>query len=42
MLYKTLYFNTARLMDEIKLGKLQGTYVTFLKKIQNCKNLDLI
>ena len=41
MLYKTLYFNTARLMDEIKLGKLQGTYVTFLKKIQNTQLLIL-
>ena len=41
MLYKTLYFNTARLMDEIKLGKLQGTYVSFLKKVQNTQLLIL-
>jgi len=41
MLYKTLYFNTARLMDETKLGKLQGTYVSFLKKIQNTQLLIL-
>lgn len=39
MLYKTLYFNTARLMDEIKLSKLQGNYVSFLKKIQNSQLL---
>ena len=41
MLYKTLYFNSARLMDEIKLTKLQGNYVSFLKKIQNTQLLIL-
>ncbi len=40
-LYKTLYFNTARLMDEIKLTRLQGNYVSFLKKIQNTQLLIL-
>ncbi|MDZ7739367.1 MAG: IS21-like element helper ATPase IstB [Bacteroidales bacterium] len=39
MLYKTVYFNTARLMDEIKLTRLQGNYVSFLKKIQNAQLL---
>lgn len=41
LLYKTLYFNTARLMDEIKLTRLQGNYVSFLKKIQNTQLLIL-
>lgn len=41
MLYKTLYFNTARLMDEIKLTRLQGNYVSFLKKLQNTQLLIL-
>ena len=41
MVYKTLYFNMARLMDQIKLTKLQGDYLTFLKKIQNAKLLVL-
>jgi len=39
MLNKTLYFNTARLMDEINLTKLQGNYMTFLKKVQNAQLL---
>lgn len=41
MLHKTLYFNTARLMDEIKLSKLQGNYLAFLKKLQNSELLIL-
>ncbi len=41
MIHKTLYYNTARLMDEVKLTKLQGNYLTFLKKIQNCELLIL-
>lgn len=41
MLYKTLYFNTARLMDEVKLTKLQGNYLTLLKKLQNAQLLIL-
>lgn len=41
MTYKTLYFNTARLMDQVKLSKLQGDYLTFLKKIQNSQLLIL-
>ena len=39
MLYKTFYFNMARLMDEISLAKLQGTYLAFLKKLQNAQLL---
>lgn len=39
MIFKTLYFNTARLMDQIKLAKLKGDYLSFLKKIQN---IDLL
>ena len=41
MLHKTAYFNTARLMDEISLAKLQGNYLDFLKKIQNIQLLIL-
>jgi DNA replication protein DnaC len=41
MLFKTLYFNTARLMDEIKLSKLQGNYLSLLKKLQNVQLLIL-
>ncbi|MCG8701629.1 MAG: IS21-like element helper ATPase IstB [Bacteroidales bacterium] len=41
MLYKTLYFNTSRLMDEVKLTKLQGNYLTFLKRIQSSDLLVL-
>lgn len=41
MLFKTLYFNTARLMDEIKLSKLQGNYLSLLKKLQNAQLLIL-
>lgn len=41
MAHKTLYFNTARLMDQVKLSKLQGDYLTFLKKIQGVELLIL-
>jgi DNA replication protein DnaC len=41
MLHKTFYFNTARFMDEINLSKLQGNYLTFLKKVQNSQVLIL-
>ncbi|MDB4286306.1 IS21-like element helper ATPase IstB [bacterium] len=33
-LHKTKYFTTTRLMDEINLAKLQGTYPKFIKGIQ--------
>ena len=39
MMYKTFYFNMARLMDEISLAKLQGTYLALLKKLQNAQLL---
>jgi len=39
MIFKTAYYNTARLMDEIKLSKLQGDYLKLLKRIQN---IDLL
>ena len=41
MLYKTLYFNMTRLIDEISLAKLQGNYLAFLKKLQNAQLLIL-
>ena len=41
MLHKTLYFNTARLMDQVKLAKLQGDYLAFLKKVQTTSLLIL-
>ena len=41
MTNKTLYFNTARLMDEIKLTKLQGNYLSFIKNLQNASLLIL-
>lgn len=34
MLHKTLYFNMARLLDQIKLAKVQGDYLKLLTKIQ--------
>ena len=34
--YKTSYFNTGKLNEEIKLSKIQGHYIKFLKKIQHC------
>ena len=36
---KTKYFTTTKLMDEISLAKLQGTYHQFIKNIQNTKLL---
>ena len=35
-LFKTSYFNTGKLNEEIKLSKIQGHYIKFLKKIQQC------
>ena len=35
-LFKTSYFNTGKLNEEIKLSKIQGHYIKFLKKIQHC------
>ena len=39
MTKKVLYFNTTRLMDQLKLDKIQGKYLQSMKKIQNA---DLI
>lgn len=39
MLYKVQYYNTARLMEEVKIAKLDGTYVKLLKRIQK---MDLL
>ncbi len=41
MTYRVMYFNTARLMNEINMAKLQGNYLTLLKKIQNSQLLIL-
>jgi DNA replication protein DnaC len=41
MLNKTMYFVTSRLMDEINIAKLQGTYLDFLKKVQKANLLIL-
>lgn len=41
MLYKTLYYNTARLMELLKLAKLDGTYIKILKTIQRASLLIL-
>ena len=35
-LFKNSYFNTGKLNEEIKLSKIQGHYIKFLKKIQHC------
>jgi DNA replication protein DnaC len=39
--YKTMYYNFARLMDQIKLAKLEGTYIKLLNKIEKCDLLIL-
>lgn len=39
MTKKVLYFNTTRLMDQLKLDKIQGKYLQSMRKI---KNADLI
>lgn len=39
MLYKVRYYNTARLMEEVKIAKLDGTYVKLLKRTQK---MDLL
>ncbi len=40
-LFKTLYYNTARLMEQLKLAKLDGTYIKILKTIQRASLLVL-
>lgn len=39
--FKTLYFNTARLFNQLKLNKLDGTYLKELKKLENTSLLIL-
>jgi DNA replication protein DnaC len=41
MQHKTLYFNFARLTDQVKLSKLGGTYMKLLKKIEKTDLLML-
>lgn len=38
---KTMYYNFARLMDQIKLSKLEGTYIKLLNKIEKTDLLIL-
>ncbi len=39
MLFKTLYFNTAKLLERFKSSRLEGTYLKFLKYV---KKFDLL
>lgn len=39
--YKTMYYNFARLIDKIKLSKLEGTYLKLLNKIEKSDLLIL-
>lgn len=41
MQHKTMYCNFARLIDRIKLSKLEGTYIKFLNKIEKTDLLIL-
>lgn len=41
MLCKTLYFNTARLMESLKVGKIDGSYIKILKAMQRASLLIL-
>ena len=41
MQYKTLYYNFARLIDQVKLSKLEGTYIKLLNKIEKTDLLIL-
>jgi len=41
MLFKTLYYNTARLMDHLKLARLEGSYTRQLMKIEKTDLLIL-
>lgn len=38
---KTMYYNFARLIDQIKLSKLEGTYMKLLNKLEKCDLLIL-
>lgn len=39
--HKTMYYNFARLIDQVKLSKLEGTYMKLLKKIEKTDLLIL-
>jgi DNA replication protein DnaC len=41
MLFKTLYYNTSRLMDHLKLARLEGSYTKHLMKIEKTELLIL-
>ena len=41
MQYKTMYYNFARLIDHVKLSKLEGTYIKLLNKIEKTDLLIL-
>jgi len=41
MLFKTLFYNTARLMDHLKLARLEGSYTKHLMKIEKTDLLIL-
>ena len=41
MLYKTLYFNTTRLMESVKLAKMEGSYIKLLNRIKKVPLLIL-
>jgi DNA replication protein DnaC len=41
MQYKTMYYNFARLMDQVKLSKIEGTYLKLLGKIERTDLLIL-
>jgi DNA replication protein DnaC len=41
MQHKTMYYNFARLIDQIKLSKLEGTYIKLLNKIEKTDLLIL-
>lgn len=41
MLYRVQYYNTARLMEHVKITKLDGTYIKLLKRLQKVPLLIL-
>ena len=40
-MHKTMYFNISKLMEQIKINKLEGSYTKFLNKIENTQLLIL-
>jgi len=40
-LHKTLYFNTSKLMEKVKISRLEGSYTKFIEKIEKCDLLIL-